>query len=202
MVPIIPDRPPRTGSADESGFEGDLGPLIEPSRLPPNVAQWSSPGTWTLEEMAAWCAHIHAGQRGVIPVSQRFQFNWTDTGELEDDYQTMAHPQSKLHFDGCSRLWVAWLLKCAAGDSLARDELIYQLPEVPVHERQFVPWTRSQEQALCARALGKSGVHRLLRMVREYKSAGPHQVSQFYLTSRYVDIPRRQHLVNGCDTVP
>jgi hypothetical protein len=129
--------------------------------------------------MAAWHEHIHDSQRGVILLSRRFQFNWTDTGELEDDYQTMAHPQSKLRYDGRSRLWVAWLLKRATGDLLARDELIFQLPEVPARGSRFIPWTKAQEQELCARAPGQSRIHTLLDLVRDYESAGPHQVSRF-----------------------
>jgi hypothetical protein len=94
--------------------------------------------------MTAWRDHVHNGQRGVLPFNRRFQFNWKDTGELEEDYQTMAHPQSKLCYDGRSRLWVAQLLQRVARDSLARDELIYQLPELPALATRFVPWMEAQ----------------------------------------------------------
>jgi hypothetical protein len=108
-APGVPEETPARSpiTADDDQLSGnDLGPLVEVQRLPPAVFWLTSPTTWTLEEMLTWHEHIHAGQQGLLPADQRFQFSWTDTGEVEEEFQTMAHPWSQLWYDGRSRLWV------------------------------------------------------------------------------------------------
>jgi hypothetical protein len=122
-----------------------------------------------------------------------------DMGELEDDYQTMAHLLSKLRYDGRSRLWVTCLLKRAAGDTLVREELLFQLLEIPTRAALFVPWSDMQEESLCLWAPGQNSIHCLLTLVREYELQGPHQVGRFHTWSACAHVPHRLHRDNGYD---
>jgi hypothetical protein len=155
------------GGADspQSELKANLGPLVEPAQRPHSAMQLYSPASWSVQELRAWRDHIHNSQQGVLAPERQFQFSWTDTGEKEDEYQTLAHPQSSLRYDGRSRLWVARILKKAPLDALAQDELIFQLPELPLCEEQYVPWADDIELALCARVSPRSNLPWLLALV-------------------------------------
>jgi hypothetical protein len=102
--------------------------MIEPSRLPGAVISFLGPDYWDTELTSQYYEYIQAGQRKELPNEKVLQFSHMNSQDVPNVLQTEIHLDSGLRYDGASRLFVARVLRNAAGDSIALCEIVAQLP--------------------------------------------------------------------------
>jgi hypothetical protein len=145
--------------------------LVDPARLPTEVLRLTNPLEWDETEVLALCAHIDAGQREELPVSQIFQFARVNDGSFHDGYMDVMSPRATLRYSGASRLYVARLLRHDPEDVYALREIIHQLPH-PTGS-PYEPLSQDDLRDIQAHSSENPELTDLIQYLFEYEEAVP-----------------------------
>lgn len=151
--------------------------IVQPYRLPDMIERLTHPDGWDDEESNLWRDHIYDGQSGKITSRHRFQFYTIANDIIDSEFRTLMHPKSCLRYDGASRLWTTRLLRQDPGDTLARDELLFQLRAPPTEGEQYIPWDEDEMKDMMEHTLESRTLKALINDTVDYELSGPIEVS-------------------------
>jgi hypothetical protein len=156
---------------------------IEPSRLPIGVTSFLGPDYWDTELTLRYYEHLLAGQRRELPNDRILQYSRVNSHDVPNVLQTEIHPDSGLRYDGASRLFVAHVLRKAAGDTVALREIVGQLPPVLGANRTLLD--PEDEEEVMKHAGDNIMLQNLVRYTMDYEQGRPMQVCTILFSDQY-----------------
>jgi hypothetical protein len=169
--------------------------IADPLRLPVDVYRLTDPYSWRPEQVTSFRCHIEDGQRQRIPERRIFQFARVLGGDHETTLRVEIARNSELHYDACSRLYVARMLRNDHSDLHAMHEVVNQLPSLGVSRYQ--PLYEEDFQDARMHAENYTELQYLLHYMEDYEDGAPVQVRGVYEIACDLTILHRQNLAIG-----